>query len=119
MSDGEEVTTTDDNGYYWLGSRKYHGYVFVTQPSGYQPLTENSMPRFWQPLTESQFVCEQHNFELEKVDNDNHVMFVTSDIHLANRVNDLKQYRELFIPEINGAIENYGNRRSIRWYWAT
>lgn len=34
VSDGEEVTTTDDNGYYWLGSRKYHGYVFVTQPSG-------------------------------------------------------------------------------------
>lgn len=108
--DGEEVTTTDDNGYYWLGSRKYHGYVFVSQPSGYEPLTVNSLPQFWQPLTESQFVCEQHNFELEKVDNDNHIMLVTADIHLANRVNDLKQYKELFIPDITQTIETYGGR---------
>ena len=34
VSDGVEVTTTDESGYYWLPSEKYHGYVFVTIPSG-------------------------------------------------------------------------------------
>ena len=46
VSDGEILTTTDDTGCYYLPSKKYHGYVFVSVPSGYEPQVENSIPQF-------------------------------------------------------------------------
>lgn len=110
VSDGVEVTTTDENGYYWLPSDKYHGYVFISVPSGYQPLTEGSFPQFWQPLTGSQFEHEQHNFELVKVENDRYTLFVTTDIHLANRTNDLNQYNSDFVPDLIQSMEECGTR---------
>ena len=110
VSDGVEVTTTDENGYYWLPSDKYHGYVFVSVPSGYQPLAEGSFPQVWQPLAGSQFEHEQHDFELEKVDNDRYTIFVTTDIHLANRTNDLSQYNSDFVPDLIRSMKECGTR---------
>lgn len=110
VSDGVEVTTTDENGYYWLPSEKYHGYVFVTPPAGYQPMAEGSFPQFWQPLSGSLLEHEQHNFELEKVSNDQFTLFVTTDIHLANRTNDLNQYKATFIPDMLESIAACGSR---------
>lgn len=110
VSDGVEVTTTDESGYYWLPSEKYHGYVFVTIPSGYLPLAEGSLPQFWQPLTGSLLEHEQHNFELVETDNDNFTLFVTTDIHLANRNSDLTQYNSIVVPDLLASMEACGTR---------
>ena len=54
------------------------------------------------PLAEAADVCEQHDFELRRVDQSRHVMIVAADLHLANRptaTGDLRQFAEGFIAE--------------------
>lgn len=63
VSDGEVVTTTDDAGCYYLASKKHHGYVFMSVPSGYEPQSENSVPLIWGPVTPGEEACEQVDFE--------------------------------------------------------
>lgn len=86
VSDGFETAVTDADGYYWLASDKRQGYVFVSLPSGYEAeSTDTTAPAFWAPLAEAADVCEQHDFELRRVDQSRHVMIVAADLHLANR----------------------------------
>lgn len=108
VSDGVVTATTDGNGYYWLPSEKYHGYVFITLPSGYEPYSEDKViPSFWASLSEAPTVCEQHNFELVEVDNQRHTMLVATDLHLANRpsaTGDLTQFGEGFLAETSAFL---------------
>ena len=103
VSDGFETAVTDADGYYWLASDKRQGYVFVSLPSGYEAeSTDTTAPAFWAPLAEAADVCEQHDFELRRVDQSRHVMIVAADLHLANRptaTGDLRQFAEGFIAE--------------------
>ncbi|WP_418992671.1 calcineurin-like phosphoesterase C-terminal domain-containing protein [Alistipes sp.] len=92
VSDGVTVTRTDDNGYYWLASDKLHGYVFVSIPNGYEAETDGSFPRFWAPLESAAGQVEQHNFELLKSDAADYTLLVMTDMHLANRLQDLSQF---------------------------
>lgn len=113
VSDGHDVTVTDENGHYWLASDKHHGYVFVTLPSGYEPLRDGCLPLIWSNLEKEADVIEQHNFELLKVDNTEHVMMVFADMHLANRDNmDLNQFDTYFGQDVaKTADETYAGKR--------
>ena len=110
VSDGIITTTTDKNGYYWLASKKYHGYVFYIIPGDYQPISvSNATPSFWATLTQNNKICEQHNFELKKVDNKEYMLIVAADMHLANRrpssSDDMAQFKNGFIDEVTPFIE--------------
>ena len=102
VSDGEDLTMTDEEGYYWLESKKYHGYIFISIPSGYEVSVTNAMPEFWAPLTNDLTNCEQHDFELTRVNNDDHIMVVATDMHLANRNDplDYVQFANGFMPDV-------------------
>ena len=105
VSDGEVVTTTDDTGCYYLASKKHHGYVFMSVPSGYEPQSENSVPLIWGPVTPGEETCEQVDFELiEAPGQDDFDLLVLADIHLANRLGDIAQYKELMLPELKSYI---------------
>ena len=105
VSDGEVVTTTDDAGCYYLASKKHHGYVFMSVPSGYEPQSENSVPLIWGPVTPGEEACEQVDFELvEAPGQDDFDLLVLADIHLANRLGDIAQYKELMLPEVKNYI---------------
>ena len=105
VSDGEAVTTTDDTGCYYLASKKHHGYVFMSVPSGYEPQSENSVPLIWGPVTPGEETCEQVDFELlEAPGQDDFDLLVLADIHLANRLGDIAQYKELMLPELKSYI---------------
>lgn len=109
VTDGITTTETDQNGFYWLNSNKYHGYVYLTLPSGYEILDPESeiFPKFWSVLRSNKLVCEQHDFELTQVDNSKHVMLVATDLHLANRLivtNDLAQLNNGFMNDANQFI---------------
>ena len=101
VSDGLQTVTTDENGYYWIPSLKTLGYVFITIPQGYLPaaLDNNMMMGFWAGLTDEAGVCEKHNFELVEADTENHVMLVGADLHLADKQNDLRNFKNGFIAE--------------------
>jgi len=114
VSDGIETTVTNDDGFYWLNSDKSTKCVFYTIPSGYEPVSGNNItPGFWVALKQDKTVCEQHNFELVKVDNNKHIVLAAADFHLANRssTKDIQQFRNGFLADVNKFVsENNGTR---------
>lgn len=102
VSDGVLTTLTGEDGIYRLGSEKYHGYVFMSVPSGYEPLSEGILPRIFVTLEADKTVPERADFALVKADGqENHTMIMLGDIHLANRVTgDLNQF-DVFVKDLN------------------
>ena len=69
VSDGYDVTKTDEDGVYQLASQKKHNYVFISIPSGYTVKLSGSQPVFFQYLVNSPSVKERVDFtSLDKVD---------------------------------------------------
>ena len=110
VSDGVEVTTTDEDGLYYLKSDEYHKLVFMSVPSGYETVTENCMPKFHKVLDGSSSTTERADWQLTKVDNKDHVMYVLGDMHLANRTNDASQFAT-FLSDIKEQITANKSRR--------
>ncbi len=106
VSDGIEVTTTNEQGVYYLPSKKKYGYVFITIPAGYEVATKNgNMPDFFRKVNSIKAnMVEQHDFTLTKVDNQKHAIVAMADFHLANRNDDLKQFAEV-ASDINETID--------------
>lgn len=108
VSDGVEVTTTDADGRYWLSSTKRYGYVFYSLPAGYEPQTESNgfQVKIYSKLTSTDVkVVENHDFVIRRADNDEHILVVGADSHLANRTRDLAQFKSRFIPRLNEFIK--------------
>ena len=104
VSDGVEVVKTDAKGIYQLKSKKYHNYVFISTPSGYEPLVNGLLPRFHAQLKAPATQAERVDFQLKKVDGqDNHRMLMLGDIHLAKRTDDQKQFAK-FVEDVNTTI---------------
>lgn len=106
VSDGYEVTVTDENGVYYLPSDKKNKYVFISVPGNYEVANKVRSPQFFKKLTEAVNVVERHDFELTAVDNNNHVVLTLADIHLVKRTDDLVQY-DKFVVDINEVIADY------------
>lgn len=117
VSDGYEVTVTDENGVYYLPSEKKHGYVFISVPGNYEvPYVEN-LPQFFKRLSVGSSV-EQKDFSLIKTDNTNHVVIGMADWHLANRNNDLEQFTTGFLADVNATIAEY-QAKGVKVYGLT
>ena len=104
VSDGVEVVKTDSKGVYQMKSKKYHGYVFVSTPSGYEPIVSGILPKFHASLKANASTAERVDFQLKKVDGqENHRMLMLGDIHLAARTDDKKQFAD-FVKDINSTV---------------
>lgn len=106
VSDGFEVTVTDQEGRYYLPSLKKTGYVFISIPGCYEVTTESNAPQFFQRLS-SVSVVDRCDFNLTQVSNDEHVVIPMADWHLANRNNDLEQFLTNVLPDVNATIDTY------------
>lgn len=102
VSDGDVIVLTDKDGHYEMQSQKRNGYVFYTLPSGYEPKMKNIFnPQFWVRLsTPDVSKKENHDFQLKRVNNDKFRMMIGSDPHLANQRDDLKQFKNSYIPAL-------------------
>jgi hypothetical protein len=110
VSDGLEVTKTDQNGVYYLPSKKTKNFVFVSIPSGYEVDNNNGiLPVFHKPLSADANTAEYIDFELKAVNNDKHVMLALGDMHLANRNNDTTQFQNGFLTDAAKTITKYKN----------
>ncbi|SCM57259.1 Metallophosphoesterase{ECO:0000313/EMBL:KJD3697 2,1} [Petrimonas mucosa] len=109
VSDGYEVTITDENGIYYLPSDKQSGYIFISVPGNYEVPNNKNLPQFYQRLAGGSKV-EQIDFSLIKVDNSNHVVLAMADWHLANRTNDLEQFTSGFLVDVNNIIRDYQSK---------
>ena len=111
VSDGTEVTVTDDKGIYELKSTKKWGYVFISVPSGYEVAAEGVFPQFYQTLKGAADVVEQKDFKLTKVDGqDRYKLFLLGDMHLANRTNDAAQFTQ-FTTDLNAYMAQHSGQK--------
>ena len=111
VSDGAEVTVTDDKGIYELKSAKKWGYVFISVPSGYEVAAEGVFPQFYQTLKGAADVVEQKDFKLTKVDGqDRYKLFLLGDMHLANRTNDAAQFTQ-FTTDLNAYMAQHSGQK--------
>ncbi len=110
VSDGYQVVKTDENGIYHLQSDELLKTVFISIPSGYEVLTDNILPKFHKQLDGNPNTRERADFELVKVNNDNHIIYVLGDMHLANRTNDLIQFGE-FARDLQAQVDKNTSKR--------
>jgi hypothetical protein len=106
VSDGYEVTSTDDNGIYYLESEKKNEIVFISIPGGYEPPVIDNVPQFFKRLTAGADSVERMDFTLTAVNNERHVVLAVADPQLANRTNDLAQFEDC-LTDLNDVISRY------------
>lgn len=95
VSDGTEVAVTDEDGIYQLRSAKKWGYVFLSIPSGYEVASDGVLPLFFQMLKSDAGTAERADFKLTRTDGqERYKVFMLGDMHLADRTEDLKQFRD-------------------------
>jgi len=111
VSDGYLTTETDDEGMYYLQSQKKRGYVFISVPSGYEASSTGVLPRFYKKIKKDEYEVANVDFSLETVSGqENHIMYILGDMHLASRNDDLKQFRT-FADDLNSQIKANGGRK--------
>lgn len=111
VSDGENCTVTNSEGIYGLTSDKAEGYVFMSVPSGYEPETNGVFPKMYQKTVLSKDVPENISFTLKKVDNqDNFKILFMGDKHLANRSQDVLQYKK-FLADVTSYKGNHSSEK--------
>lgn len=106
VSDGVEVTVTDNEGIYYLPSAKQNKFVFISLPGNYEIAASDNIPQFFKRLAGGTSV-EQNDFALVRADNNDHVVLAMTDWHLANRNDDLSQFSNGFLPDVNATINAY------------
>ena len=105
VSDGFEIVKTDAEGKYTLQSNRECGYVFITNPSGYDFPVEGVLPSNYKLLSQNYVeTVEEVNFVLEQAPSDNYTLLVFGDIHLADRTNDVEQFTKV-ATEINNRVD--------------
>ena len=113
ISDGHEVTVTDQDGVYQLRSEKERGYVFMSVPGGYEALSDGVLPRFHATLTENAGTPEREDFYLSQAPNSEFTLIVMGDMHLADRrtaTDDRQQFRR-FAEDLNEYLsQNSGEK---------
>lgn len=112
VSDGIEVTRTDEKGYYELTSSKKYGYVFISLPGGYMCERDGALPLFWRNI-KGRTEREEHSFNLVKESNDNHQLIVSTDYHLGDRYDsqDLRTFEQYFIHDIELYSANNADKK--------
>lgn len=107
VSDGINVTLTDENGWYYLASAKECGHVFVCNPKGYKYPRKAKYPEFYKTVdTERPSAVEQADFELERDEATDHTILFLADIQMCGRNEDIRQYEEHAVGDINTSISN-------------
>lgn len=110
VSDGVEVTVTDEKGAYYLKSNEYHRTVFMSVPAGYEAVSDGVLPKFHRVVDGNSASVERADWNLVKVDNADHIVYVLGDMHLANRTNDLNQFAS-FTDELNKQVYYNDSKR--------
>ena len=111
VSDGVEVTTTDEQGIYQLKSAKKRNYVFISVPGNYEAPSLGVLPQFFQKLKANANTVERVDFTLQKVEGqDAYKVFMLGDMHLAARTNDLSQFSD-FTTDLNTYMNAHASEK--------
>src|SRR5690606_41551707 len=73
----------------------------------YEVPTNGNAPQFFKKFGKDAQSVEQHDFSLIEAENDQHVVLTMADWHLAARNNDLEQFQNKVLPDVNAMIDSY------------
>lgn len=104
VSDGYIITTTDDEGRYTMKSEKKHGYVFISTPSGYKTGNAGVLPKFFGHV--GKYRQDTLNFALTPVSQDNFLVYLLGDMHLADKRRDLSQFED-FVKDLDALRQSH------------
>lgn len=110
VSDGVEVTRTDEQGIYQLRSEKKWGYVFISIPSGYEAPSSGVLPLFHHNLKSAASTVERADFTLKKTSQENYKVFMLGDMHLADRTSDIAQFND-FTADLRSYMAAHSSER--------
>lgn len=110
VSDGYEVTATNDLGQYELKSQKKLNYVFISLPSGYEAKTDGVFPRIYSKLYASANSPEMISFELTPANQSKYKVLFLGDMHLADRTKDLQQFATV-TSDINAYVSSHSGEK--------
>lgn len=110
VSDGIEVTRTNEQGIYQLRSEKKWGYVFISIPSGYEVSSSGVLPLLHCRLKGSASTVERADFSLKKVNQDSFKVFMLGDMHLADRTSDISQFND-FTADLRSYMAAHSSER--------
>jgi len=122
VSDGVNVTVTDEFGRYWLPTDIVAtDFVMISIPSGYEVASDAAyslLPMFYRAVDKSGNGVQRFDFDLTKVDNDNYTLLVFADMHLSrrdpsaesfstsNEPLDYTQYTRYLVPSAKAYADN-------------
>ncbi len=109
VSDGTNVTKTDEYGRYWLPSNISHhefNFVHISIPSGYEPVERKGIASaYWTLIDKNAAEPQVINFTLKQVNQADYTLMVIADSHVLGghgkfqADDDRKQYTEKFLPK--------------------
>lgn len=113
VSDGNNVTKTDNSGIYYLRTDfQKSDFVFISIPSGYEIDSRNPFPDFYKPLAYDGKTI-RHDFALKQVDNTKHVLIATADMHISGvkrhkaSAIDTVLFKEGFLTDLDELKKSY------------
>lgn len=130
VSDGINVTLTDENGAYYLASKKECGHVFVCNPKGYKYVIDKKYPQFYHTISsDNPDIIEQADFELVKDTAKDHTIVFLADMQLSGHLEDQQQFGKYSVPDINKSITDARSKgndvyiitlgdQSFDYYWS-
>ncbi|MCQ2143846.1 MAG: calcineurin-like phosphoesterase C-terminal domain-containing protein, partial [Bacteroidales bacterium] len=109
VSDGVVWAYTDANGEFKFYSEKTYGYVYFVNPVGYEYQLRQGVPMFWESMGSSNpEYLEEFAFRVNRADNDSHVVALTADWHMANRVGDTSILAQTYMKEVGNCSTMFG-----------
>lgn len=111
ISDGIDVTRTDETGCYWLATERLNPHVFVSIPQGYMPVErEGEFTTFFRRIPDApqDGAAVEVDFTLHPVDDEDFELIVVTDIHLAAAAaaEAPRLFTQYCIPDINEYIHS-------------
>ena len=108
VSDGINIIATDLEGNFAIDSEIPLGYLFVITPNGYEPATYlQSRPKFWETAKSG----DRIQFRLRKIENDAPIgIIAVADPQISNRCGDVERLKQMYLPEVNRAIDSLRNK---------
>lgn len=120
VSDGLEVTATDERGIYYLASDlARRNFVFVSVPADCEIPATQGCPRFYRKIDRKQAV-NRADFTLtrRKTPSDRHSLIVMADIQLAADNTSVDSYLGHVVPDVLKTVRGF-RRRFTESVWAT
>lgn len=107
VTDGYNVTVTDNKGNYSLISNNTAEFVYISVPSGYSFPADKGIARFYQPINQ-QGSGFKADFNLEKleIDDRKHQFVVWADTQMISKA-DVAQLKAESVPDLKSLVQSY------------